>query len=58
MKTFYLVLMTILIVIAIIFVLGGLAEANGAPQEAATAGIGCFIAILARIAQAAAHERK
>jgi len=58
MKTFYLILMTLLIIVAvgIIAVVYGLG--TGAPQEAAAAGLGCFVAILARMAQAAAHNCK
>ena len=58
MKTFYLILSFILIFLAIGEVALGFLTAQSAPQECVTVGSGCFIAILARIAQAAAHDCK
>ena len=58
MKTVYLVLMVALIVLAFTVLLVGLTTSSGAPQEAVAAGLGCFLAILARMAQAAAHNSK
>jgi len=58
MKIFYLTLMSILVVLAIFVVGSGLGSSSSAPQEAVVAGMGCFLAILARIAQAAAHNTK
>jgi len=50
--------MSILVVLAIFVVGSGLGSSSSAPQEAVVAGMGCFLAILARIAQAAAHNTK
>lgn len=56
MKYFYLVLMVILILVAFAVVVMGFSSAQGAPQEAVVVGLACFFGILARIAQAAAHN--
>jgi len=56
MKTFYLILMTLLILVSFAVIIMGFSSAQGAPQEAVVAGIACFLGINARIAQAAAHD--
>ena len=50
------ILTVLLISVAILALLGGMSAALGAPQEAVVCALACFIAILARIAQAAAHH--
>ena len=56
MKSVYTILMALLILLSLGFLFGGLNEAESAPQEAVVVGGACFVAILARIAQAAAHH--
>jgi energy-coupling factor transporter transmembrane protein EcfT len=55
-KVFYSILTFLLISVAILALVGGMSEATGAPQEAVVCAFACFVAILARIAQAAAHH--
>ncbi|MDB4524158.1 hypothetical protein N9208_04500 [Akkermansiaceae bacterium] len=56
MKVVYSILTFLLISVAILALVGGLSGATNTPQEAVVCAFACFIAILARIAQAAAHH--
>lgn len=58
MKNFYLFLTALLIVLAILIVGFGLMSSLSAPQESSVIGMGCLLSILARIAQASAHNIK
>jgi hypothetical protein len=56
MKYIYATLMFLLIVGAVILLLGGLTLGGGPSREMPIIGLACFLAILARIAQAATHQ--
>ena len=56
MKILLYVVAGLLIVLSLATVLIGLAGAAGAPQEAVVAGLACWFAILARIAQSGAQS--
>ena len=58
MKTFLSILQVLLVFAGIIIVVIGFTSSAGAPQEAAAAGLGCFLLILARLAQAEEHNIK
>ena len=48
--------MALLILLSLGVLFAGINQAGSAPQEAVAVGAACFVAILARIAQAAAHH--
>lgn len=48
----------ILVVLSIVVVGGGMFVSQSAPQESVVVALGCFVAILARIAQATAHHQE
>lgn len=50
------ILSVILVIIAIGMFVTEMASAESAPQQAVAAGNACFIAILARLAQASGHH--
>lgn len=50
------ILSIVLVVFSLIVVTFGLLISKGAPQESVVVGLGCFLGIMARIAQASAHH--
>ena len=56
MKSVYTILMACLIGLSLGVLFTGLDKAESAPQQAVIVGGACFVAILARMAQAAAHH--
>jgi hypothetical protein len=56
MKTFHDRLTVVLTFVAILVMIYGITFSYGAPQEAAAAGIACFLGIMARMSQAASHH--
>jgi hypothetical protein len=51
------VLTILLVVISFVVLFFGMSVSEGAPQEAVVVGLCCFLAILARIAQAESHQK-
>lgn len=58
MKILYIVLTILLVLLSFFVIAIGFKTAEGAPQECVAVGLACFLAILARIAQAAGHNFK
>lgn len=52
------ILSAILVIFSLLTLQFGIGGTNGAPQEAAAAGIACALAIFARIAQATQHHQE